>query len=54
VIENIIERTLKNIRSQEHTKEAAHQRLLRAGIITKSGKLSRFYRSEINFPKKHK
>lgn len=42
--ENIIERSLKAIRSLDHSKEAAHRRLLRAGIITKSGKLSKIYR----------
>lgn len=42
--ENIIERSLKAIRSLDHSKDAARQRLLRAGIITKSGKLSKNYR----------
>lgn len=41
MIENIIERSLKAIRSLDHSKEVAHRRLLRAGIIAKSSKLSR-------------
>ena len=43
--ENLIERTRIAIKSQKQTKAAARQRLLRAGIITKSGKLSSAYRT---------
>ena len=43
--ENIIERTLKAINSSDYSKEATHQRLLSAGIITKSGRLSKIYRT---------
>jgi len=50
---NIIDKTRKAIRSQEKTKEAAILRLQRAGIITKSGKLARVYRTvmpdKVNF-----
>lgn len=42
--ENIIERTLRAIKSADHSPEAARRRLLRAGIITKSGRLSKIYR----------
>ncbi|MCF0217019.1 MAG: hypothetical protein HUK21_11175 [Fibrobacteraceae bacterium] len=41
---NIVEECRKAIRSQEHTKEAALERLQRAGIVTKSGKLAKAYR----------
>lgn len=42
--EDIIEKARKALKSLDHSKEAAHQRLLRAGIITKSGRLSKIYR----------
>lgn len=45
MVENIIERSLKAIRSADHSPEAAYRRLLRAGIITKSGRLSKWYRT---------
>ena len=45
MIENIVKRTREAIRSQKHTKKAAHERLFRAGIITKSGRLRKIYRS---------
>ena len=45
MIENIVKRTLQAIRSQKHTKKAAYERLFRAGIITKSGRLRKIYRS---------
>ncbi len=45
--ENIIERSLKAIRSLDRSPEAARQRLLKAGIITKSGKLSKIYRPSV-------
>ena len=43
--ENIIERSLRAIRSADHSPEAAYRRLLAAGIITKSGRLSKWYRT---------
>ena len=45
MIENIVKKTLQAIRSQKHTKKAAYERLFRAGIITKSGRLRKIYRS---------
>ena len=45
MIENIVKRTREAIKSQKHTKKAAYDRLFRAGIITKSGRLRKIYRS---------
>ena len=45
MIENIVKRTREAIKSQKHTKKAAYERLFRAGIITKSGRLRKIYRS---------
>ena len=45
MIENIVKKTREAIRSQKHTKKAVHERLFRAGIITKSGRLRKIYRS---------
>ena len=43
--ENPIKHALHAIHTMDHSKEAALARLQRAGILTKSGKMSRFYRS---------
>jgi hypothetical protein len=45
MVENIIARTLRAIKSSDYSKEASHQRLLAAGIITKSERLSKWYRT---------
>lgn len=45
MIENIVKKTREAIKSQKHTKKAAYERLFRAGIITKSGRLRKIYRS---------
>lgn len=42
--ENLIKDTLKAIKTMDHSREAALQRLQRAGILTKSGKMTALYR----------
>ena len=50
--ENIIARTLRAIESSDYSKEASHQRLLAAEIITKSGRLSKWYRTPADSKKR--
>jgi len=42
--ENLIEHALYAIHTMDHSKEAALKRLQRAGILTKSGKMTAMYR----------
>jgi len=42
--ENLIEHALHAIHTMDHSKEAALKRLQRAGILTKSGKMTAMYR----------
>ena len=42
--ENFIKDTLHAIRTIDHSREATIARLHRAGIVTKTGKMTAFYR----------
>lgn len=42
--ENLVADTLRAIETMDHSREAAIARLHRAGIVTKSGKMTAFYR----------
>lgn len=42
--ENLIKDTLLAIKTMDHSREAALRRLQRAGILTKSGKMTALYR----------
>jgi hypothetical protein len=42
--ENLIKNALHAIETMDHSREAAIARLHRAGIVTKSGKMTAFYR----------
>lgn len=44
MIENLIKDTVKAIKTMDRSKEAAVTRLHRAGILTKAGKMTSFYR----------
>ena len=51
--ENLIKDTLKAIKTIDHSKEAALHRLQRAGILTKSGKMTALYRKCIKAQTPH-
>ncbi len=42
--ENLIKDALHAIETMDHSREAALRRLQRAGIVTKSGRMTAFYR----------
>ena len=42
--ENLIKDALHAIETMDHSREAALQRLQRVGIVTKSGRMTAFYR----------
>lgn len=45
MVHDIVSKTLESIEKQPRTKEAAFERLLKAGIIDKSGRLAKIYQS---------
>ena len=42
--ENLIKNAMHAIKTMDHSREAALRRLQRAGILTKSGKMTALYR----------
>jgi len=47
--ENLIKNAMHAIKTMDHSREAALRRLQRAGILTKSGKMTALYRLKDRF-----